>query len=118
MPDFTQIISVSQDTAVESGKSCILFINIEEQSWVLVDADKTVLKKVPDGLEYREISRDLKIISVTVNGYRYENGCPGIMFFPDGSCEYSEIEIQDFQKGKRYLVKLNPYIFVPEINEM
>ncbi len=109
---------MAQDTGIESSKSCILFLNIDEQSWAIVDGEQTVLKKVPDGVEYTEIGENIRIISVTVNGYKYENGCPGIMFFADGSQEYSEIEVQDFQEGKRYLVKLNPYMSTPEITEI
>ncbi|MCX7705930.1 MAG: hypothetical protein N2115_06725 [bacterium] len=83
-----------------------------------MDCEQTILKKVPDGIEYTEITENLKIASVTVNGYKFESGCPGIMFFPDGSCEYSEIEVQDIQEGKRFLIKLNPYVFDPEIIEI
>lgn len=47
----------------------------------------------------------------------YQSGCPGIMFFSDGSREYSEIELENTRDGKRYFVKLNPYVPVPEISE-
>ena len=39
------------------------------------------------------------------------------MFFSDGSREYSEIELENTRDGKRYFVKLNPYVPVPEISE-
>ncbi len=101
-----------------SGRTHILFFNLEEQSWVLVSHDETIVKKVPDGVEYTPISDDLRIFNVMVNGYRYESGCPGIIFFADGSREYAEMEIENIKEGKRYLLKLNPYVVVPEIQSL
>ncbi|HOK80258.1 MAG TPA: hypothetical protein PK303_05965 [bacterium] len=75
------------------------------------------MKKAPDGISYMNISEDTRILYVVVNGYRYESGCPGIMFFPDGSCEYSEIGFENIQDGRRYLIKLNPYVSAVEIEE-
>ncbi|MCM8815489.1 MAG: hypothetical protein NC931_05885 [Candidatus Omnitrophica bacterium] len=79
--------------------------------------DETILKKVPDSAQYLEIPGDFKRQSVKVNGYTYREGYPGVMFFPDGTREYSEIEIENIISGERYLVKLNPYGIFPEVSE-
>ncbi|MGB9642857.1 MAG: hypothetical protein ACP5JO_01770 [Candidatus Ratteibacteria bacterium] len=103
--------------ALHASSPTILFINIEEQTWAIVDRNETILKKAPGNISYTSISGDTKILYVVVNGYKYESGCPGIMFFPDGGCEYSEIGFENIQDGRRYLIKLSPYAGVLEIEE-
>ena len=116
IPEIEEIINQATSTSLSSGKPYILFFNIDEQSYVLVERDQTILKNVPDGVSYNKLSGDFKIIRITVNGYNYESGCPGITFFADGSREYAEIELESIE-GTRCTVVLNPYSSVVEITQ-
>jgi len=82
----------------------------------MVDRNRTILKNVPEDVSYNKLSGNFKIIRITVNGYNYESGCPGIMFFADGSWEYAEIELESVE-GTRWTVLLNPYSPSLEINQ-
>jgi len=76
------------------------------------------LKNVPEGISFNKLQENLRIVSVTVGGFNFKSGIPGIMFFPDGSREYAEIQINDVQTGEEWTVVLNPYVPVIEITKI
>jgi len=95
---------------LSSSTPQIVFFDIDQQNWAIVDSSQSFLKIIPEGTSFNKLPENLKITSITVDGYKFESGIPGIMFFPDGTEEYAEIYIEDTQTGDKWTIILNPYI--------
>jgi len=93
-----------------SGKSQILFFDIDQQCWAIVDSEKTLLKNVPEGISFDALPENIKLTDITIAGYKYQAGIAGIIFSPDGGCEYAEINLSDIQSGEEWKCVLNPYV--------
>lgn len=76
------------------------------------------MKNVPESISFNKLQENLKVVSITVDGYTFESGIPGIMFFPDGTSQYAEIQVSDIQNGDRWVVVLNPCVPFAEITKI
>jgi len=109
LPEIEDIFSQATNASLNSGTSHIVFFDIDQQNWAIIDSSQSLLKMIPEGTSFNKLQENLKITSITVGGYRFESGIPGIMFFPDGTEEYAEIYIEDTQTGDKWTIILNPY---------